>query len=88
MHEDKNDLWITTTSQYKVGTTNWNVKLVLENISDKCLLLEISLQWKSISLGIIRLKGQSKNGCYKKTKPSKFSEKQIFLIPWYANTFL
>ena len=27
--------------------------------------------------------GESKNGCYKKTKHAKFSEKQTILIPWY-----
>ena len=27
----------------------------------------------------MRQKGESKNGCYKKTKDAKFSEKQTFL---------
>ena len=31
----------------------------------------------------LRQKGESKNGCYKKTKHAKFSEKQIIFIPWY-----
>ena len=34
----------------------------------------------------IRQKDEPKNGCYKKTKYLKFSEKQIFLTTWYAHT--
>ena len=30
---------------------------------------------------VIRQKGASQNGCYKKTKSAKFSEKQTFLTP-------
>ena len=33
---------------------------------------------------VIRQKGKSQNGCFKKTKHVKFSEKQIFLTPWYT----
>ena len=29
-------------------------------------------------------KGRSQNGCFKKTKHAKFSEKRTFLTPWYA----
>ena len=29
-------------------------------------------------------KGESQNGCFKKTKYVRFSEKRTFLIPWYA----
>ena len=32
----------------------------------------------------IRQKGESRNGCYKKTKHAKFSEKRTFLTPGYA----
>ena len=34
-----------------------------------------------INSSVIRQKGQSRNGCYKKTKQTKFSEKQTFLTP-------
>ena len=34
---------------------------------------------------VVRQKGDSQNGCYKKTKPTKFSETQISLTPWYAH---
>ena len=34
---------------------------------------------------VIRQKGKSQNGCFKKTKHAKFSEKQTFLTPWYAH---
>ena len=30
-------------------------------------------------------KGESQNGCFKKTKQIKFSEKRTFLTPWYAH---
>ena len=33
---------------------------------------------------VIRWKGESENGCLKKTKHVKFSEKRTFLIPWFA----
>ena len=33
---------------------------------------------------VIRQKGESQNGCFKKTKHAKFSEKQTFLTPWYV----
>ena len=33
----------------------------------------------------IRQKGEFQNGCYKKTKQAKFSEKRMFLTPWYAH---
>ena len=31
-----------------------------------------------------REKGESQNGCFKKTKQTKLSERQTFLTPWYA----
>ena len=34
---------------------------------------------------VMRQKGESQNGCYKKTKYVKFSEKQTFLTPCYAH---
>ena len=34
---------------------------------------------------VIRQKGESQNGCFKKTKQAKFSEKLTFLTPWYAH---
>ena len=34
---------------------------------------------------VIRLKGESQNDCFKKTKHIKFSEKRPFLTPWYAH---
>ena len=32
-------------------------------------------------------KGESQNGCFKKTKHAKFSEKRKFLTPWYADVY-
>ena len=34
---------------------------------------------------VIRQKGESQNGCFKKTKHVKFSKKRTFLTPWYAH---
>ena len=34
---------------------------------------------------VIRQKGETQNGCFKKTKHVKFSEKQTFLPRWYAH---
>ena len=43
------------------------------------------LAWIIHKSSVIRQKGESQNGCYKKTKHAKFSEKQTFLTPWYAH---
>ena len=37
---------------------------------------------------VIRQKGESQNGCFKKTKYAKFFVKQTFLTPWYAHLLL
>ena len=36
---------------------------------------------ESYQLSVIRQKGESENGCFKRTKHFKFSEKQTFLTP-------
>ena len=45
--------------------------------------------WQTVQVikntSVIRRKGESQNGCFKKTKPDKFSKKRIYLIPWYTN---
>ena len=33
---------------------------------------------------VVRQKCESQNGCFKKTKHARFSEKRTFLTPWYA----
>ena len=38
-----------------------------------------------IKSSVIRRKGKYQNGCFKKTKHNKFSEKWTFLTPWYAH---
>ena len=37
------------------------------------------------SSSVITQKGESQNGCYKKTKHAKLSGKQTFFTPWYAH---
>ena len=34
---------------------------------------------------VIRQKGESQNGCFKKTKHTKSSEKRKLFTPWYAH---
>ena len=44
--------------------------------------------WQVESIGIlsvIKQKGESQKGYFKKTKHAKFSEKQVFLTPWDAH---
>ena len=36
-------------------------------------------------LSVIRQKGEFQNGCFKKTKHAKFSEKLTYFTPWYAH---
>ena len=36
-----------------------------------------------VNSSVIRQKGESQNGCFKKTKHAKFSEKRTFPTPWY-----
>ena len=37
------------------------------------------------NLSVISQKGESQNGCFKKTKHAKFSEKRTFLTLWYLH---
>ena len=46
-----------------------------------CELICLNLTKSSV----ISQKDQSQNGCFKKTKRTKFSEKRTLLAPWYAN---
>ena len=39
----------------------------------------------ALILSVIRQKGESQNGCFKKAKHTKISEKQTFLTSWYAH---
>ena len=43
--------------------------------------------WRTSNTSVIRQKGESQNGRFKKTKQDKFSEKQTFLISFYAPPF-
>ena len=38
----------------------------------------------NVITSVIRQKGESQNGCFKKTKHVKFSEKRTFLTSWYG----
>ena len=41
--------------------------------------------FSKLSSSVIRQKGESQNGCFKKAKHAKISEKQTFLTSWYAH---
>ena len=46
---------------------------------------EWSLRYPKPISSVIRQKGESQNGYFKKTKHIKFSEKPTLLTPWYAH---
>ena len=45
-------------------------------------------KWFRFKALVIRQKGKFQNGCFKKIKHVKFSEKRTFLTPWYAQIHL
>ena len=51
----------------------------------KIFMIIVTLCVLFYKLSVIRQKGESQNGCLKKTKHAKFSEKRTFLTPWYAH---
>ena len=51
-------------------------------------LLQYIVTFQNIITSVIRRKGESQNGCFKKTKHIKFSEKRTFLTVWYAHVRL
>ena len=58
------------------------IKASLENnIIHVFNTIDISINPDVITSVIIRQKSESQNGCIKKRKHAKFSEKQIFLTP-------
>ena len=72
-----------------------NILLVISYLSDVLAKVwhwaktNYQAHWYSqIQLPVIRQKGQSQNGCFKKTKHVKFSEKRTFLTPWYTHILL
>ena len=42
---------------------------------------------KPCNSSVIRQRGESQNGCFRKTKHAKFSKKRAFLNSWYAHVF-
>ena len=46
-----------------------------------CIERPISKCQKTLNSSVIRQKGESQNGCYKKTKYARFSEKRAFPTP-------
>ena len=71
---------------------NWLCSLwssnYIQNISFKISNVSTHKQTKAcvdrFSSLVIRQKDASQNRCFKKTKQAKFSEKRLFLTPWYA----
>ena len=73
-----------------MGLKIWNTKFNI--LCKKVFIFFIKCQpsvqrsirplWNKSS--VKRQKGESQNGCFKKTKHAKFSEKRTFLTRWYA----
>ena len=68
--------------------------LVHQNYNTKTLAKQTPwnvspFMWSRImKSSVIKQKGESQNGCFKKTKLAKFSEERTFLTPWYAHVRL
>ena len=62
-----------------------NIYRLLGQISPKIKIAQKFIF--DISL-VIRQKGESQKGCFKKTKHAKFWEKRTFLTTWYVHTYV
>ena len=47
--------------------------------------MQVDAQNPVLTSSVIKQKGESQNGYFKKTKHAKFSGKRTFLAPWYAH---
>ena len=47
--------------------------------------MQVHAQNTVLTSSVIKQKGESQNGYFKKTKHAKFSGKRTFLAPWYAH---
>ena len=56
-------------------------KLETLNLKNQFVKFQPDLIFASIISSVIRQKGESQNGCFKKAKHAKISEKQTFLTP-------
>ena len=58
-------------------------------LKEEVLFLDISnikfLEINTKNSPVIRQKGESQSGCFKKTKHVQFPEKRTFLTPWHAH---
>ena len=60
------------------------IKLTKKEIDEqltKTKKVHITFLKRILKSSVTRQKGESQNGCFKKTKHAKFSEKRTFLIP-------
>ena len=60
---------------------DWNL---FEALGDSIKFVNDDEKFKD-NASVIRQKGESQNGWFKKTEHAKFSEKRTFLTPWYAH---
>ena len=63
-----------------IGIKNFKDKL--DTILYNSLCKHMRARDSNVLSSVIRQKYKSQNGCFKKTKPIKFSEKWTFLTPW------
>ena len=75
-------------NSYSWWVTNRRPYETRQILCSKICLHETQLRKDKPLSTVIRQKGESQNGCFKKTKHAKFSEKRRFLTPWYAHVRL
>ena len=73
--------WILVPS-IPTGIQKFESKKTTTKIRQERKMLNLDFLKKS---SVIRQKGESQNGSFKKTKHAKFSEKRTFLTPWYGH---
>ena len=76
------DCVMVTLIQQQFLVTGHAILQLIDYIGKFCLdLFEKNLLYTCNDSMVIREKGESQNGCFKKTKYAKFSEKQKFFTP-------
>ena len=77
-------------NEYSTQTSgNWQLQfywktlnLDFEKVWMENILGRETGKFNIVNSSVIRQKGESQNGCYKKTSTSSFPKKQTFLNPW------
>ena len=70
---------------FQTKTLKMLQKLHFLHIFWKLITISTLMQKLKYITSVIRQKGESQNGCLKKTKQAKFSKKRTLFTPWYAH---